>query len=134
MGDIGCQCNLRKPARIDRPVIPSTASCKFVGLPAEQPRSSAPVSDQVGMTASGRLYTPPDTISRQAMRANLLARATATSFGGFRSSRAASHGEGLWRPLRMCLSTAVAPTISVERSAESPAFVMPPCRWRPPVE
>lgn len=32
MGDIGgCQCNLRKLARIDRPVLPSTVSCKFVG-------------------------------------------------------------------------------------------------------
>ena len=28
-----CQCNLRKLARIDRSVLPSTASCKFVGYP-----------------------------------------------------------------------------------------------------
>ena len=28
-----CQCNLRKLARIDRSVLPSTASCKFVGNP-----------------------------------------------------------------------------------------------------
>ncbi len=34
MGDIAeCQCNLRKLARNDRPVFPSTASCKFVGYP-----------------------------------------------------------------------------------------------------
>jgi hypothetical protein len=38
------------------------------------------------MAATGWLYTPPDIIKRQAMRANLLAKATATSFGGFRSS------------------------------------------------
>jgi hypothetical protein len=47
------------------------------------------------MAATGWLYTPPDIIKRQAMRANLLAKATATSFGGFRSSSEASHGVGL---------------------------------------
>jgi hypothetical protein len=47
------------------------------------------------MAATGRLYTPPDIINRQAMRANLLAKATATNFGGFRSSSEASHGVGL---------------------------------------
>ena len=52
-------------------------------------------SDHVGMAATGWLYTPPDIIKRQAMRANLLAKATATSFGGFRSSSEASHGVGL---------------------------------------
>ena|SRR6202167_881012 len=45
--------------------------------------------------ATGWLYTPPDIIKRQAMRANLLAKATATNFGGFRSSSEASHGVGL---------------------------------------
>jgi len=44
------------------------------------------------------------------------------------------HGVGLWRPLRMCRSSAVAPTIRVDRSTESPALVMPPCFCRPPVE
>jgi hypothetical protein len=47
------------------------------------------------MAATGSLYTPPDIIKRQAMRANLLANATATNFGGFRSSSEASHGVGL---------------------------------------
>jgi hypothetical protein len=55
----------------------------------------APISDQIGIAATGRLYTPPDIIKRQAMRANLLANATATNFGGFRSSSEASHGVGL---------------------------------------
>jgi hypothetical protein len=32
----------------------------------------------MGMAAAGRLYTPPDIIKRHAMRANLLAKATAT--------------------------------------------------------
>jgi hypothetical protein len=48
----------------------------------------------MGMAAAGRLYTPPDIIKRQAMRANLLAKATATNFGGFRSSSEASQGVG----------------------------------------
>jgi hypothetical protein len=56
---------------------------------------AAPISDQVGIAVTGRLYTPPDIIKRQAMRANLLARATATNFGGFRSNSAASQGMGL---------------------------------------
>lgn len=61
---------------------------------AEQPLA-APISDQMGMAATGRLYTPPDIIKRQAIRANLLAKATATNFGGFRSSSEASQGVGL---------------------------------------
>ena len=89
-----CQCNLRKLARIDRSVLPSTASCKFVGNPPSK-LARGPISDQVGMVATGWLYTPPDIIKRQAMRANLLAKATATNFGGFRSSSEASHGVGL---------------------------------------
>ena len=56
---------------------------------------AVPISDQMGMSATGRLYTPPDIIKRQAMRANLLAKATATNFGGFRSSSEASQGVGL---------------------------------------
>ncbi|MEH2546002.1 hypothetical protein V1283_002647 [Bradyrhizobium sp. AZCC 2262] len=56
---------------------------------------AAPISDQMGMAAAGRLYTPPDIIKRHAMRANLLAKATATNFGGFRSSSEASQGVGL---------------------------------------
>ena len=89
-----CQCNLRKLARIDRSVLPSTASRKFVGNPPSN-LARGPISDQVGMVATGWLYTPPDIIKRQAMRANLLAKATATNLGGFRSSSEASHGVGL---------------------------------------
>ena len=89
-----CQCNLRKFARIDRSVLPSTASCKFVGNPPSN-LARGPISNQVGMAATGWLYTPPDIIKRQATRANLLAKATATNFGGFRSSSEASHGVGL---------------------------------------
>jgi hypothetical protein len=89
-----CQCNLRKLARIDRSVLPSTASCKFVGNPPSN-LARGPISDQVGMAATGCLYTPPDIIKRQAMRANLFAKATATNFGGFRPSSEASHGVGL---------------------------------------
>ena len=57
---------------------------------------AAPISDQMGVAAAaGRLYTPPDIIKRHAMRANLLAKATATNFGGFRSSSEASQDVGL---------------------------------------
>jgi len=49
----------------------------------------------MGAAVTGRLYTPPDIIKRQAMRANLFAKATATNFGGFRPSSEASHGVGL---------------------------------------
>ena len=42
-----CQCNLRKLARIDRSVLPSTASCKFVGNPPSN-LARGPISDQVG--------------------------------------------------------------------------------------
>ena len=94
MGDILGASVIRKFARIDRSVLPSTASCKFVGNPPSN-LARGPISDQVGMAAIGWLYTPPDIIKRQAMRANLLAKATATSFGGFRSSSEASHGVGL---------------------------------------
>ena len=57
--------------------------------------TGTPSSDQMGMAATGRLYTPPDIIKRQAIRANLLAKATATNFGGFRSSSEVSQGVGL---------------------------------------
>jgi hypothetical protein len=73
-------------------------------------------------------------MSRQAMRANLFASATATSFGGLRSNIAASQGEGFVRPFLTCLSSAVAPTMRVDRIAGSPALVMPPSLTRPPVE
>ena len=41
------------------------------------------------------------------MRANLFASATATNFGGLRSSRAATHGDGRVRPFRIWRSNAV---------------------------
>ena len=57
--------------------------------------AGTPISDQMGMAATGWVYTPPDIIKRQAIRANLLAKATATNFGGFRSSSEASQDVGL---------------------------------------
>jgi hypothetical protein len=80
------------------------------------------------------LKTPPDTISRHAMRTNLLASATATSLSGFCSMIFASQGEALVFPFRICRSSAVVPTMSVDLIDGSPAFVMPPKRVRPPVE
>lgn len=68
------------------------------------------------------------------MRANLFASATATNFGGLRSNIAASQREGLVCPFLTCLSSAVAPTISVDRIDGSPALVMPPNLIRQPVE
>src|SRR6267142_1041706 len=80
----------------------------------------------------------PLTISFQAMRAILLASATAASLGGLRFSSSTSHGEG-WPPVpcqgqalprRTCWITAVAPTTSTLRKASSPARVMPPSAGR----
>ena len=77
-----CQCNLRKLARIDRSVLPSTASCKFVGNPPSN-LARGPISDQVGMAATGWLYTPPDIIKRQATRANLWPRPRRPTLAAF---------------------------------------------------
>src|SRR3954469_16396110 len=68
------------------------------------------------------------------VRAILLARATAASLRGRRSSSPSSQGlaallVGLaWR------ITAIAPTTSSWRSRSLPARLMPPRRWRPPVD
>ena len=96
MGDI-LGASVIFEARAYRPIGPSIYCVLQVrGLSAEQPRSRANFrSCHVGMATTGWLYTPPDIIKRQAMRANLLAKATATNFGGFRSSSEASHGVGL---------------------------------------
>ncbi len=76
----------------DRSIIPSSRSCKFTGsapilvLPS---RSSGRLINCYAVAAlaaspSSRLYGSPVTIIFQAIRAILLARATATSFGGLR--------------------------------------------------
>ena len=58
-------------------------------------RRATSLAGRVQIKSAWRLYTPPDIIKRQAIRANLLAKATATNFGGFRSSSEASQGVGL---------------------------------------
>src|ERR1700744_3379461 len=55
---------------------------------AEQPRSRSRFQIRWAWRLPARLYTPPDIIKRQAIRANLLAKATATNLGGFSSSEA----------------------------------------------
>lgn len=76
--------------------------------------------------SSGLSYMPPETMSRQAMRASLFASATATNFGGLRSSIAASQREGFVRPFLICLSSAVAPTINVDRIPCPPSSISAP--------
>ena len=74
------------------------------------------------------------TISFHAMRANLLANATAASLGGLRLRMSISQGDA--RPLQptACLITAVAPDTSTARKASSPARVMTPSLTLPAVE
>ena len=74
----------------------------------------------MGMAAAGRLYTPPDIIKRQAMRANLLAKATATNFGGFRSSSEAEYFDDIQdvkvtkdMPKRIVISSLPVPVLRI---------------------
>jgi len=60
-----------------------------------------------------------------------LAKATAASLRGLRSSKFSSHGEVAGRPGLACWMTAVAPTTSNCRSRSSPARLMPPKRCLP---
>ena len=110
--------------------------------------SQVPASPRLGwvigwsgglLRASSRMVASrmisPLIIIRQAMRAILLARATATSLGSFLASSFRSQGDCGPRPLRRVLQRAVAPTTSVLRKASSPARVMAALRrWRPAVE
>ena len=95
MGDIGCASVTFGSSRV------STDRSFHLLRPASSwaiRRATSlvvPISDQMGMAVTGRLYTPPDIIRRHAMRANLLAKATATNFGGFLSSSEASQGVGV---------------------------------------
>src|SRR3954451_12543581 len=74
-------------------------------------------------------------MSFQAMRAILLAIATATSLGGLRRSRSSSQADDfLLLPSRTRRRRAVAPTIRVLRKASSPARVMTPSLTLPAVE
>ena len=76
----------------------------------------------------------PVAISLQAMRAFLLASATAASFGGLRLSRSSSQRDGRPRALRACWTTAVAPATSRLRNISSPARVILPSLVLPPLE
>ncbi len=70
----------------------------------------------------------------QAMRAVLLASATAATLGGLRLSSSTSHGEGLPRLFLACWMQVVAPLTSTARKRSSPARVMPPSLCLPAVE
>ena len=61
----------------------------------------------------------PVVSSFQAMRAVLLASATAASFGGLRASSATSQGDGRPRPFIACWITEVAPATRTLRSISS---------------
>ena len=79
-------------------------------------------------------YLSPVTISFQAIRAILLANATAASFGGLRLRRSRSHGDARPPQRTACLITAVAPDTNTARKASSPARVMAPSLTLPAVE
>jgi hypothetical protein len=81
----------------------------------------------------GSLNRSPRTIIAQAMRAILLASATAATLTGLRSMIRASHSRLVprWRAYRM---TAMAPVISSHRKYRLPCFEIPPSLSLPPVE
>ena len=83
----------------------------------------------------GRRYVSPLFIIAQAVRAILLASATATSLRGLRSSSARNQSVICRLPgLMAALITEVAPETSNTRSRSLPARLMPPIRCLPPVE
>src|SRR5271170_17457 len=70
----------------------------------------------------------------QIIRAILLARATAASLRGLRSSNFKSHGEADLLPGLANRMTDIAPTTSNCRNRSLPALLMPPMRCLPPVD
>ena len=81
----------------------------------------------------GSLYLSPRTIMAQAIRAILLASATAATLIGRVAMRRASHGRFVpcCRAYRM---TAIAPVTSSQRKWRLPCFDIPPSLSLPPVE
>ena len=81
----------------------------------------------------GSLYLSPRTIMAQAIRAILLASATAATLIGRVAMRRASHGRFVpcCRAYRM---TAIAPATSSQRKWRLPCFDIPPSLSLPPVE
>jgi hypothetical protein len=81
----------------------------------------------------GSLYLSPRTIMAQAIRAILLASATAATLTGRVAIRRASHGRFVpcCRAYRI---TAIAPATSSHRRYRLPCFEIPPSRSLPPVE
>jgi hypothetical protein len=73
-------------------------------------------------------YASPVAIMAHTMRAILLARATAASLRGLRSSQASSQAEALLLPGLAKRMTVVAPSTSSCRSLSLPARLMPPRR------
>ena len=70
----------------------------------------------------------------QTMRAILLARATAASLRGLRSSNFSNHAEAIRLPGLATLMTAIAPTTSNWRSRSLPALLIFPSRCLPPLD
>ncbi len=71
-------------------------------------------------------YASPVAIMAHTMRAILLARATAASLRGLRSSNASNQAEALLLPGLAYWITAVAPSTNNCRSRSLPARLMPP--------
>lgn len=102
-----------------------------VGQSRQQAAAAASATASIGLR-----YVSPLVISFHAMRAILLARATAAGFGFFLLRRLRSHGVArrLCPFCLTCRSTVVAPTTSVLLRRLSPALVIPPCLTLPPEE
>ncbi len=109
--------------RNDRICITSSCPRQFI----ESPRVYAAGSNL------GSLNLSPCTIMAQAMRAILLARATAATLTGLRSMILASHSRLVPR-CRAYLMTAMAPVTSNHRKYRLPCFEIRPRRSLPPVE
>ena len=85
------------------------------------------------ITSVGSLYLSPRTIMAQAIRAILLASATAATLIGRVAMRRASHGRFVPR-CRAYRMTAIAPATSSQRKWRLPCFDIPPSFSLPPVE
>ena len=113
--------------RNDRVCITSSCPRQFLMcfLPA--------VDGYVAGSNFGSLNRSPHTIMAQAMRAILLASATAATLIGRRSIRRASQGRFVpcWWAYR---TTAMAPATSSQRKCRLPCFEIPPSLSLPPVE
>src|SRR5882724_11894416 len=105
---------------------------RFVALPTSATQSLPALYLQAATTPGSR-YRSPLAMIAQAIRAILLASATAATLVGRRARSLMIHGRFV--PYRSAYRmTASAPTVSIERRYLLPCLVMPPSRSLPPLE